>query len=256
LGREKDFLVGVSPAMEEPGEKDWVAWEAPGWWPRGRASGEGERVGEEGSGEGEGVRASGERGMCPTDFRREGECRFLVFMCSLCLSPWREEGRGEAPAGEQGAEESVQGESEGVEGGVSGGAWGSGRPTGGERSGVGAAPGSRRDWRLREAESIPWALASASCCISAEARLLLSFRKRLGFRPSRFLWRCFTTFRRAIRMVLGSRRLRTSADTGALRVVQHLPPVLMLVVSRAVARRVTASPPDISSCSTWGAASA
>ena len=31
---------------------------------------------------------------------------------TLCFSPWREEGLGEAPAGEQGAEESVQGESE------------------------------------------------------------------------------------------------------------------------------------------------
>ena len=30
---------------------------------------------------------------------------------TLCFRPWREEGRGEAPAGEQGAEESVHGES-------------------------------------------------------------------------------------------------------------------------------------------------
>ena len=30
---------------------------------------------------------------------------------TLCLRPCREEGRGEAPAGEQGAEESVHGES-------------------------------------------------------------------------------------------------------------------------------------------------
>ena len=43
-----------------------MACEAPGWWPRGRERGEGERVGEEGRGEGEGVRARGERGMCPT----------------------------------------------------------------------------------------------------------------------------------------------------------------------------------------------
>ena len=35
---------------------------------------------------------------------------------TLCFSPWREEGLGEAPAGEQGAEESVQGESEFVKG--------------------------------------------------------------------------------------------------------------------------------------------
>ena len=32
-------------------------------------------------------------------------------MYTLCFSPCREEGLGEAPAGEQGAEESVQGES-------------------------------------------------------------------------------------------------------------------------------------------------
>lgn len=73
LGREKDFLVGVREEKGEPGEKVWVAWEAPGWWPRGSDRGEGERVGEEGRGEGEGVRAKGERGMCPTDFRLEGE---------------------------------------------------------------------------------------------------------------------------------------------------------------------------------------
>ena len=39
-------------------------------------------VGDEGRGEGEGVLASGDKGMWPTDFRREGECRFFVFMCS------------------------------------------------------------------------------------------------------------------------------------------------------------------------------
>ena len=60
-------------------------------------------------------------------------------------------------------------------------------------------------------------------------------RRRRRFSTSRFLVRCFTTFLLAILMVLGSRLL---------------PPVLMLVVSRAVARRVTASPPDINSCST------
>lgn len=99
-------------------------------------------MGDEGRGEGDGVLARGDKGMWPTDFRREGECRFFVFMCSLCFSPWREEGLGEAPAGEQGAEESVQGESEGEEGGVSGEA--PSLPTGGERSGEGEA-GSRND---------------------------------------------------------------------------------------------------------------
>ena len=39
-------------------------------------------VGDEGRGEGDGVLARGDKGMWPTDFRREGECRFLVFMCS------------------------------------------------------------------------------------------------------------------------------------------------------------------------------
>ena len=34
------------------------------------------------------------------------------FSATLCFRPWREEGLGEAPAGEQGADESVQGESE------------------------------------------------------------------------------------------------------------------------------------------------
>ena len=37
-------------------------------------------------------------------------------VCTLCFSPWRDEGLGEAPAGEQGAEESVQGESESFKG--------------------------------------------------------------------------------------------------------------------------------------------
>ena len=53
-------------ALELPTVKWW-------WWQSGRASGEGERVGEMGTGEGEGVRASGERGMWPTDLRRPGE---------------------------------------------------------------------------------------------------------------------------------------------------------------------------------------
>ena len=79
LGREKDFLLGVR-LMLLPGEKVWVALEDPGWWPSGTASGLGDRVGDTGRGDGEGVRASGDRGMWPTDFRRDGECKFLVFM--------------------------------------------------------------------------------------------------------------------------------------------------------------------------------
>lgn len=108
LGREKDFLFGVRLEREVPGEKDWVMLEEPGWWPSGRARGEGDLVGDIGRGLGEGVRARGERGMCPTDLRLDGECKFLVLMCSLCFRPWRDEGRAEeedeGPAGEHGAE--------------------------------------------------------------------------------------------------------------------------------------------------------
>ena len=75
--------------------------------------------------------------------------------------------------------------------------------------------------------------------ISAEALLLESFRNReLVFRlfsASRFLWflsLAAVTFLLAILILLGS---------------LLLPPVLMLVVSRAVARMVTASPPETSS---------
>ena len=115
FGREKDFLLGV---RLEPGEYVCVVLEEPGWWPMGRASGEGERVGETGRGEGDGVRARGERGMWPTDLRRLGEWRFLVLMWSLCFRPWREEGRVEveALAGEHGAEESSEGEERGESG--------------------------------------------------------------------------------------------------------------------------------------------
>ena len=59
-----------------PGEKVWVALDDPGWCPEsGSARGEGVRVGEMGGamGPGLGVLASGDRGMWPTDFRREGE---------------------------------------------------------------------------------------------------------------------------------------------------------------------------------------
>lgn len=108
LGLEKDFLFGVRLERDVPGENVWVALEDPGWWPNGRASGEGDLVGEIGRGLGDGVRAKGDRGMCPTDFRRDGECKFLVLICSLCFKPWRDDGRAEedddGPAGEHGAE--------------------------------------------------------------------------------------------------------------------------------------------------------
>lgn len=39
----------------------------------GNASGDGERVGDAGNGDGLGVRANGDNGMCPTDFRRFDE---------------------------------------------------------------------------------------------------------------------------------------------------------------------------------------
>jgi len=80
LGREKDFLFGVRLERDVPGENVWVALEDPGWWPRGRARGEGDLVGEIGRGLGDGVLAKGDRGMCPTDLRRDGECKFLVLM--------------------------------------------------------------------------------------------------------------------------------------------------------------------------------
>ena len=111
LGREKDFLFGVRLERLVPGEKVWVALEEPGWWPSGKARGEGDLVGEMGRGLGDGVRASGESGMCPTDLRLDGECKFLVLIWSLCLRPCRDEGLAEeeeldeeGPAGEHGAE--------------------------------------------------------------------------------------------------------------------------------------------------------
>lgn len=67
--------------------------ELPGWWPVGKASGEGLRVGDAGSGDGEGVRANGDNGMWPTDLRRPGECRLLAAECSLCLRPCSVDGR-------------------------------------------------------------------------------------------------------------------------------------------------------------------
>lgn len=78
----------------------------PGWWPTGKANGDGERVGEDGSGEGDGVRANGDigySGMCPTDLRRFGPelvvdvCDPLLLetpdVCSLCFRPCSVEGR-------------------------------------------------------------------------------------------------------------------------------------------------------------------
>lgn len=251
LGREKDdFLLGVRlETLALPGEKVWVALEEPGWWPQdsGRASGDGVRVGEIGGGigPGDGVRASGDSGMCPTDFRREGEWRFLVLMCSLCLRPCREEGRvledtvteddtglviteaGEvrelsadsvnSPGDEMGDSDSGEGE------------WSLLAPAPGDNN------GSLSDWSEELADNIP--------AISAEARLLDNFlNNELVFRllsASRFLCLSLAAVAwvlLAILMVLGS-RLR--------------PPVLMLVDSMGVARMVTASPPLMRSWSTW-----
>lgn len=78
---------------KDDGLYDCVVLELPGWWPAENVSGLGDRVGDCGSGDGDGVRASGDRGMCPTDLRRLGECRFLVTECSLCLSPCNVDGR-------------------------------------------------------------------------------------------------------------------------------------------------------------------
>ena len=91
---------------------------------------------------------------------------------------------------------------------------------------------SRRAWKLCPA---------VSCCISAVAFFRLNLLNRDDFRrilsSRRDLLRGFAkTLRRASLMACGSLRR---------------PPVLMDVVSRAVARRVTASPPDIKICKTW-----
>jgi len=96
--------------------------------------------------------------------------------------------------------------------------------------------GSLRDCSDLLADSMP---ALAICCISALARLLDNLRKSdvfLRLSTSLFLCRCLATFLRAILMEAGSRRR---------------PPVLIEVVSRAVALKVTASPPDMSSWRTW-----
>lgn len=63
----------------------------------GKANGLGDLVGDTGIGgwgDGEGVRASGDRGMCPADLRRLGECIFFATECNLFFSPWSDEGRG------------------------------------------------------------------------------------------------------------------------------------------------------------------
>lgn len=85
----------AAPAFDssDDGLYDCVVLELPGWWPAENVSGLGDRVGDCGSGLGDGVRASGDSGMCPTDLRRFGECRFLVAECSLCLSPCNVDGR-------------------------------------------------------------------------------------------------------------------------------------------------------------------
>ena len=136
-----------------------------------------------------------------------------------------------APAGEQGVELSQDSEGEDRGESCSGeGEWN--LPVGGDLTPGTGITGSRRDWSDRLADSIP---ALAICCISALARLLESFLKSevfLRLSTSLFLFLFLATFLRAILIEAGSRRR---------------PPVLMEVVSRAVARRVTASPPDIRS---------
>lgn len=64
-------------------------------------------MGEAGRGEGEGVRASGERGMWPTDFRLFGERKLFTFV-TLWLTTCRDDGRWcrvEDPAGELGTDD-------------------------------------------------------------------------------------------------------------------------------------------------------
>lgn len=105
FGRAKPFfgieLLDPLPLFgNPPGLYDWVVLDEPGWWPTtGNANGEGDRVGEAGKGDGEGVRASGDNGMCPTDFLRLGTdvevvCKFFVLpvVCSLCFNPCKVDG--------------------------------------------------------------------------------------------------------------------------------------------------------------------
>ena len=136
-----------------------------------------------------------------------------------------------APAGEQGVELSQ--DSDGEERGESGRATGEWiLPVGGDLTPGSGIPGSRNDCSDLLADSMP---ALAICCISALARLLESFLNKEVLRrlsASRFLCLCLATFRLAILIEAGSLRR---------------PPVLMDVVSKAVALSVTASPPDIRS---------
>lgn len=67
--------------------------ELPGWCPDEKINGLGDLVGDWGSGDGDGVLAKGDNGMCPTDLRRLGECKFFVTECSLCFKPCNVEGR-------------------------------------------------------------------------------------------------------------------------------------------------------------------
>ena len=156
-------------------------------------------------------------------------------MCSLCLSPWREEGLLEADTlaevmGVGVLVREVSADRVRVSPGEDMGDSDRGE---GEWSllGPGDSSGSLRDCRLELALSMP--------AISALARLLDSFLNRLLvflLLSASLLLGFLATFLLAILMLLGS---------------LLLPPVLMLVVSRAVARMVTASPPLTRSWSTW-----
>ena len=134
--------------------------EAPCWWlARGRARGDGVRVGD-------GVLASGESGMwAPEDFRLE--LAVLVFRCSLCLSP-SVEGLVEEEGDVEDTEEELSPD-----------------PEHSPADTPDSDNGSFSDWRLELALSMP--------AISAEARLLDSFLKRLlvlrRLSASRFLCR-------------------------------------------------------------------
>ncbi len=130
LGRAKPFFDAplifivdwpLGNVVNTPGLYDCVVLLDPGWWPTGKANGDGERVGDDGSGDGDGVRANGDNlpgrwvkinwnknlminyGMCPTDLRRFGP-ELLVVVCnpllletpvvwSLCLRPCSVDGR-------------------------------------------------------------------------------------------------------------------------------------------------------------------
>ena len=72
-------------------KKVWVVCELPGWWPMGKANGEGDLVGEiAGSGNtcGEGVLANGDSGIWPHDFLL-GERKVWT---NLCFRPCKVDG--------------------------------------------------------------------------------------------------------------------------------------------------------------------